>query len=559
MNAPDVTIRRLTATAHIAHDGNAADPRARIGRLLAGVAEHRLSRALQTVTLPSGTLCLRRLDVPVRLDLAASDAAIEEAWAATLANALAAALQDPALTVRFGGERPALVDLVAGIVSGRGERAWAWRQLGLLRDCDADPAVAPREALLAALSRRPAHASGAVVLATRRVGLAGLHRILGRAGWAAIAKVVCEASGVPGGSWSQLAETASAGAAHDRRLVASTSATTGRLPAGATSAAPQQRLAARLVATSSFAAAVRRSRLRPEDATVEAWAVLVATEGDPWLLRRSRAPLVLRHVAAILARSAALAELSLPPADDCSHLHPSVDGLATDTRSGTADGETRVPISTAAAPAVRTTGEDGPAAATPGADGAGQREQDPVTAPARTPPGEIAGEDQTAHDTAYAGLLFLLGTASAAGVPEGLLEEPAFAARTLPWVLHQVAVRLGVPPADAAAATFAGLDPGTCLPWIGDQPANEPERAALDVVAGLWSQATAVALGLGEEGKTDAVDRVIRRSGAIDWAPGWTEVRMPLDEVDLDVRRAGLDLDPGWVPWLGTVVRYVYA
>jgi hypothetical protein len=34
---------------------------------------------------------------------------------------------------------------------------------------------------------------------------------------------------------------------------------------------------------------------------------------------------------------------------------------------------------------------------------------------------------------------------------------------------------------------------------------------------------------------------------------------MPLDEVDLDVRRAGLDLDPGWVPWLGTVVRYVYA
>jgi hypothetical protein len=155
--------------------------------------------------------------------------------------------------------------------------------------------------------------------------------------------------------------------------------------------------------------------------------------------------------------------------------------------------------------------------------------------------------------------LFLLGTASAAGVPEGVLEEPAFAARTLPWVLHQVAVRLGVPPADAAAATFAGLDPGTCLPWIGDQPANKPELAALDIVAGLWSQATAVALGLGEEGTTDAVDRVIRRSGAIDWAPGWTEVRMRLDEIDLDVRRAGLDLDPGWVPWLGTVVRYVYA
>jgi hypothetical protein len=33
---------------------------------------------------------------------------------------------------------------------------------------------------------------------------------------------------------------------------------------------------------------------------------------------------------------------------------------------------------------------------------------------------------------------------------------------------------------------------------------------------------------------------------------------MPLDSVDLDIRRAGLDLDPGWVPWLGVVVRYRY-
>jgi len=24
------------------------------------------------------------------------------------------------------------------------------------------------------------------------------------------------------------------------------------------------------------------------------------------------------------------------------------------------------------------------------------------------------------------------------------------------------------------------------------------------------------------------------------------------------VRRNGLDLDPGWVPWIGVVVRFVY-
>lgn len=36
------------------------------------------------------------------------------------------------------------------------------------------------------------------------------------------------------------------------------------------------------------------------------------------------------------------------------------------------------------------------------------------------------------------------------------------------------------------------------------------------------------------------------------------EVFYPLDAVRLDVRRAGLDIDPGWLPWLGKVVRFHY-
>ena len=41
-----------------------------------------------------------------------------------------------------------------------------------------------------------------------------------------------------------------------------------------------------------------------------------------------------------------------------------------------------------------------------------------------------------------------------------------------------------------------------------------------------------------------------------------TETQLDLDletaEVDLAVRLSGLDLDPGWVPWLGRVVRFHY-
>lgn len=36
------------------------------------------------------------------------------------------------------------------------------------------------------------------------------------------------------------------------------------------------------------------------------------------------------------------------------------------------------------------------------------------------------------------------------------------------------------------------------------------------------------------------------------------DVRLAIDAVDLRVRRAGLDIDPGWVPWLGRVLRFHY-
>jgi len=35
-------------------------------------------------------------------------------------------------------------------------------------------------------------------------------------------------------------------------------------------------------------------------------------------------------------------------------------------------------------------------------------------------------------------------------------------------------------------------------------------------------------------------------------------VHLSLDGVDVAVRGAGLDVDPGWVPWLGIVVMFRY-
>ncbi len=37
------------------------------------------------------------------------------------------------------------------------------------------------------------------------------------------------------------------------------------------------------------------------------------------------------------------------------------------------------------------------------------------------------------------------------------------------------------------------------------------------------------------------------------------DISLHLDEADVRIRRIGLDLDPGWLPWFGRVVRFHYS
>jgi hypothetical protein len=50
---------------------------------------------------------------------------------------------------------------------------------------------------------------------------------------------------------------------------------------------------------------------------------------------------------------------------------------------------------------------------------------------------------------------------------------------------------------------------------------------------------------------------VVRRARLVG-SPLQLDIHFALDQADLRVRRAGLDLDPGWVPWLGRIVRFHY-
>jgi len=212
-----------------------------------------------------------------------------------------------------------------------------------------------------------------------------------------------------------------------------------------------------------------------------------------------------------------------PPADDDDAARV-LDRAATPARPPADDGATPVP--------------SGAGAATP------------------VPPGAGAA-------TCWGGLLFLLPIVSELGIPASVIAEPGDDGTGLRPVLHELGRQLLVraapdagPPAaeDPALLAFCGLSPGSAPPRPLAGPAAKRTGLAADsVVSALRARVTGPyradpALLLG----------VCRRHAVIHADPGWIDVDLRLDEVSVDVRRAGLDLDPGYLPWLGCVVRFRY-
>ncbi len=511
----ELVISRLSATVPGSSDDQDRGPR--VQRLLARVAEHRLDDALGRVTLPAGDWCVRRVDVALPLDLDRPDPAIEAQWARALVDAVRAALVAGSPDVAHFRRVPeALADLVSSVAQGRVERAWAWTEVGLLRPGDPPLGSAAAGAVLAALRRHPESALVAVVAAVRVAGAAAVHRLLGARGWAELAAVVLAALAPAAATmtFEPTSEPTGASVPQDGEAVL------------APGPAPAAILADALTRRATLAAEFRRSRVRPDAVTAWAWAVLVAAEADPAVLRRTNAPAVVAELA--------------------SRLH-----------SRTATPQTGTESDSRIRSVVNIPGSE-PEAAAPTMDTDGT-ELDAPTRAVDAPPGDV-DEATTASNprwpTPWAGLLFLLSTAAEAGVPDDLLTDPPLAGRPLWWVLHAVATRL-VPatPDDPAVLTLAGLPPDHELDTA---PPTEDEAMRLDQHAQRWATVTAARLDRKAEDPLQMITEVALRRGDVLAEPGWIEIYLRHDEVDIAVRRAGLDVDPGWVPWLGTVVRFVY-
>lgn len=542
----DLTIGTLRASAT---DWPAPDE---VPVMLQHLADQRLGAALSGQSLPDGDWCIRRLDVPVVLDPDRPLSALETDWADQIVTILRQSLTDgSADVVRYERPEEAVDDLLRGLVTGRAERVWAWRQVGLLTPDDPEPVSDPRTLFLRVLDRLPQGVAGAMARLLAAVGVVPAHRLLGREGWAVVATLAAREAGA---DWRLSELTVDAGPTASGAADQDASDATGSVSAAAGGRLPQPvaddsiALSAARVASGALAAAFRHSGLRADRATLEAWAVLVLAAVDPVLLRRigGLQPGLVATVADGL-RSPSAGRAGLAAHSPARSARPSHQNARVDDQTG-ADASTP-------RPAVGARQAD--ASARPGSDPRGlDGSQPPGTAVTSSDASERPSEpNPDTVATRWGGLLFLLNTASAAGLPK-VLDEPPLAARPASWVLHQLGLAL-VPAAadDPAVLAFAGL-----IAPPPDDAADDAERAALTLCAIGWAASTAALLRTEGDERDDftIVRGLAGRDATILHEPGWVEVRLSLDDVDLDIRRAGLDVDPGWVWWLGQVVRFRY-
>ena len=175
--------------------------------------------------------------------------------------------------------------------------------------------------------------------------------------------------------------------------------------------------------------------------------------------------------------------------------------------------------------------------------------------------------------TSGAGLFFLLNGLRRAGIVRALDACPALAeAHLVMHILKRLATHAGVPGGDSILL---------CL-------RSQQEQFTLDskLLAGLTGQLEAWPLGFAASSRATfdseyflrvwvlavkrwcwragrmTVAEIVQRKGRVWQTRTDIDVTLPLTGVDIRIRRIGLDIDPGWLPWFGEhgrVVRFHYS
>ncbi|MGH8934518.1 MAG: hypothetical protein ACRDZO_28780, partial [Egibacteraceae bacterium] len=518
--------------------GSAVLDTRRLDRLVALLLDGSLEDALERAGIGHDEeLCVRQVVLDsLTFRWPQSDADIVAGWSRAISERIrAAASGDDRDVVRYRSLPLAVFDLVAQASTGDLTRAWAWRQLGLWMGATTG---ASRSEVAAVVAQLLTDHPTLVAPSLARAAAAGHLRTLAELiGPGRLAELAAHAWRVAGGQ--PLDHAAGA---------------TG-MPGARTEA---ERAARALVARSALARAAASVALASS-----------ASAGDP-----------LEPSASILATALAVATVlhEAPAAASGAHGVELAHAVARRLVDGSSSTVLRGPGSSQENAAPRSSGER-PETNAPACDG-GVPAQSRIASTAEQPAPPLpapalvsAAPVPAARRTDWGGLVFLLHILDERDIAIRLAGEPVVGAARLRVALHRLASDLlaravpdvGPPdPRDPVLLAFCGLpghepppldsgvDSGALLTF-GELVAS----AADEVIARLRERLAGCDLALAPE--PALLLATCRRRAVVEAEPGWVDVILELGEVSVDIRRAGLDLDPGYLPWLGCVVRVRYA
>jgi hypothetical protein len=115
-------------------------------------------------------------------------------------------------------------------------------------------------------------------------------------------------------------------------------------------------------------------------------------------------------------------------------------------------------------------------------------------------------------------------------------------------LLTQVAITFGIPESDPIRQALTHQSPNSFFGHIDPLAEITPDIMAWISAMRFWCRRY-VGMTLTE---------IIDRPGAFTLTRTHLDIFFHPDQADIQIRRSGLDLDPGWVPWLGRVVLFHY-
>jgi hypothetical protein len=602
-------VSRLHARYRVA--GREPAARERLDRVLREMLDEVLEVAVDRAGVPRGEeVCIRQVRVPIRLRLGHSDSALGTAWSVALADSIHETIaRGGPDVVRYRSLAHALADLVESVATNDLRRGWAWRQLGLWSVPESSSAAESTSAATRALGAAPESVVAVLAGAARAGLLPKLLRQIQPAEWTALARSALAAAYPAPSPRRYLVDPADRPGSEPLERVPGPAPrtslvdrvwTTSALASAAVSMniMPEQRRALAVLAVLEVEPTALREESGPRLVReIERRLLSTSSTGTGSEPRNPAAPAERRSVAAPTHRS----DTAPAPTRSRDARDPAVPGDALVGYVGTEASRNRSAPADAAEPVDRDA-DDPPASGTIRAETrwAGLLFLLHVAEELELPEEILRSAALAGHpfrwvmhrlalalvplDPRDPAALAFAGLAPGEAVPDpatsgpsprhlrgapgpsGLLAPAWGEAGTAGQAPAPGDVQELLPAPTRGEGGAGGLGPGEGGPAKLELRHGETRLSDLDAdisrLARLVADRTHERLRGRPPSDRRAADALLRelclRSGTIVADPGWVDVRLSLREVSTEVRRAGLDLDPGWISWLGVVVRFVY-